>query len=180
VIIGGGMTGCMTAYACAAAGMKVLLLEAERIGQGGSGRASGVFSSEATASFRELEKKAGRRLARATFDASRRASKDLAAAVKRLGINANLELRDALRIVPFAMPDKDARREATERSEASLDALWVKPAALARRTTVSAAGAIRLQDWGVANPARLLLGFASAAIKRGATFYEKSRVSKIT
>jgi glycine/D-amino acid oxidase-like deaminating enzyme len=180
VIIGGGITGCMTAYACAAAGLKVVLLEADRVGQGGSGRASGVFASEATASFRDLEKKAGRRLARAAFEASRRAAKDLAATVKRLDINAGLELGDALRVVPFAASDKDAKREAAERVEAGLDASWVKPAALARRTTIGAAGAIRLQDWGAANPARLLLGFASAAIKRGATFYENSRVSRIT
>src|SRR5438034_1100950 len=31
VIVGGGLTGCATAYACAAAGLKVVLLEADRI-----------------------------------------------------------------------------------------------------------------------------------------------------
>ena len=37
VIVGGGLTGCATAYAFAAAGVRVVLLEADRIGQGSSG-----------------------------------------------------------------------------------------------------------------------------------------------
>jgi glycine/D-amino acid oxidase-like deaminating enzyme len=180
VIIGGGMTGCMTAYACAAAGMKAILLEADRVGQGDSSRASGVFTSEASTSFHDLEQSSGRRLARAAFEASRRASKDLAATVKRLGIKAGLELHDALRIVPLGMADKQARRETTDRAEAGLEASWLSPTALARQTTISAAGAVRLRDWGVVNPARLLLGLASAATRRGATFFEKSPVRRIT
>ncbi|MGH9386574.1 MAG: NAD(P)/FAD-dependent oxidoreductase [Vicinamibacterales bacterium] len=180
VIIGGGMTGCMTAYACAAAGARVVLLEADRIGHGGSSRASGLFTGEASASFRDLEQSAGRRIARAAFDASRRASRDLAATVKRLGIKAGLELHDALRIVPPGMSDKAARREASERHEAGLEASWVSPAALARQTAIDGAGAMRLRDWGAADPVRLLLGFASAATRRGATFFEKSSVRRIT
>jgi glycine/D-amino acid oxidase-like deaminating enzyme len=42
VIIGGGLSGVMTAYGAAAAGMKVLLLEADRLGHGGSGRSAGI------------------------------------------------------------------------------------------------------------------------------------------
>jgi glycine/D-amino acid oxidase-like deaminating enzyme len=170
----------MTAYACAAAGAKVVLLEADRIGQGGSSRASGLFTSEAGPSFRELEQKAGRRIARSAFDAARRAPKELAAMVRRLGIKADLELHDALRVVPGAMNDKLARREVTDRTEAGLEASWLLSAALARQTTIAATGAIRLRDFGAVNPARLLLGFAAAAKKRGAVFYEKSPVRKIT
>jgi len=174
------MTGCMTAYACAAAGLKVILLEADRIGQGGSSRGNGLFTSEATPSFRELEEKAGRRIARSAFESSKRASKELAATVKRLGIKADMELRDALRVVPGAMTDKAARREASERIEAGLDASWIAASALTRQTTIAATGAVRFHDWGVTNPLRLLLGFAAAAKKRRAVFYEKSPVKRIT
>src|SRR4051812_32288499 len=69
VIVGGGMSGAVAAYACASAGMKVMLLAANRVGLGGSGRATGLFSGEATESYRELEARAGRRAARAMFAA---------------------------------------------------------------------------------------------------------------
>ncbi len=40
-IVGGGLTGCAAAYAFAAAGVKVALFEANRIGSGSSGSATG-------------------------------------------------------------------------------------------------------------------------------------------
>ena len=46
VIIGGGLTGCATAYAFAAAGIDVVLLEADRLGQGATSlRCAGSTSS---------------------------------------------------------------------------------------------------------------------------------------
>ena len=94
------MAGAMAAQACAAAGMKVILLEAGRIGQGGSGRATGLISSEACGSYRDLEERAGKRAARALFSHTEKAPRELAAAVKRLGIKAGLELKDAVRALP--------------------------------------------------------------------------------
>ena len=37
VIVGGGLTGCATAYAFAVAGVKAMLLEAGHIGRGNTG-----------------------------------------------------------------------------------------------------------------------------------------------
>ena len=180
VIIGGGMTGCMTAQACAAAGLKVMLLEAHRIGQGGTARASGFLSSEACESFRDLDERTGRRAARALFEESSRAPRELAAAVKRLGIKTDLQLADALRVIPAGQLDKLLRRDAADRDEAGLHAPWQLPAALMRATGVPSAGGVRLKDWGFVDPYRLALGFAAAAVKRRAKFFERSRVTRIT
>ena len=51
VIIGGGLTGCATAYAFAAAGIKVALVEASQIGRGASSLSSGWVSDDPGASF---------------------------------------------------------------------------------------------------------------------------------
>lgn len=45
VVVGGGYTGLSTALHCAGAGLSVLLLEAERIGHGGSGRNVGLVNA---------------------------------------------------------------------------------------------------------------------------------------
>ena len=45
-IVGGGLTGCATAYAFAAAGVKVALVEAGRIGRGSAGAAGGGMAEE--------------------------------------------------------------------------------------------------------------------------------------
>src|ERR1700741_4107097 len=60
VIAGGGMSGAMAAYACASAGLKPILLEADRIGLGGAGQATGIFSGESSESYREVEARHGK------------------------------------------------------------------------------------------------------------------------
>jgi glycine/D-amino acid oxidase-like deaminating enzyme len=169
----------MAAYACAAAGVKVVLLEAGRIGSGGTGLASGVFASEACASFTALEARAGRKVARAHFDLTRRAALDLVATVKRLGIKARLESRDAMRIVPRTAPSKALHREADARRDASLEASWHKAAAVTRSLSVESEGGVRLQAWGHADPYRLAVGFVGAAVDRGAQVFERSAVKKV-
>lgn len=182
VIIGGGMAGVMTAYACAVAGFKPLLLEADRLGCGGSGLASGVFAGEATDSFRDFEAAVGRRAARVHFDQTRRAALELAATVKRLGIKAaGLHTAPALRVAPRGAPLKALQKDTDLRRGAGLDATWQKPAAVAAATGIAEAEAgVRLSAWGTCDPFRLVLGFAAAAVKRGAVVFERSPVTKIT
>ena len=174
------MSGAMTAYACAAAGLKVILLEANRIGLGGTGSASGLMSGEACESFRELEARAGKRVARALFDAMETAPRELAAMVKRLGIKAGLDVADQMRVLPAGQSDKFIRREAAARQAAGVKAAWMAPAAVTRQAGFPSSGALRLPDGGFVDPFKLTLGFLSAAIKRGVKVYEKSAVKKIT
>lgn len=174
------MAGAMAAQACAAAGMKVILLEAGRIGQGGSGRATGLISSEACGSYRDLEARAGKRAARAIFASAAKAPRELAAAVKRLGIKSALELRDALRVLPDGGADKPLQRELASRQEAGLPGSWLPPASVLRQTALSSAGGLRVPDWGFVDPYQLTLGFLKAATRKGVKVYERSRVAKIT
>ena len=181
VIVGGGLAGCCTAYALASAGVKVILLEADRIANLGASRGPGVLQGEASASFRELEARAGRRAARAMFDASRRAVLDLASTVRRLGIKADLETHDALRITPpFSTEEKLLAREAHLRREAGLDAVPLKGIVAARDSGIErVSGGVRFHDWGQADSYRLAIGFAKAALDRGARMFERSAVRRI-
>jgi glycine/D-amino acid oxidase-like deaminating enzyme len=180
VIAGGGMSGAMTAYACAVAGLKVILVEADRIGLGGSGSASGMLSGEAAGSYREVEARHGRRAARAMFGAMESAPRELAVAVKRLGIKAGFTVAPALRIIPPHQTDKDLRKEAAARSAAGLIGSFLQPGAIARQTNLQTAGGVRMPEGGFGDPYKLTLAFLNAAIKRGVKVYERSRIKKIT
>lgn len=180
VIVGGGMAGAMTAYACASAGMKVMLLEADRIGTAGSGHATGLLSGESGDSFREVEARHGRRMARAMFAALQSAPRELAATVKRAGIKANVDVADQLRVLLPDHSDKLIRRELTARTDAGLLASWAPQAVVTKLTALGNAGAMRLPDGGFVDPFKLTLGFLNAARKRGAKIFERSRVTKIT
>jgi glycine/D-amino acid oxidase-like deaminating enzyme len=180
VIIGGGLSGVMTAYAAAVAGIKVILLEAAAVGQGGSGRGSGILAGEASASFLDMQEGAGRRIARAQFDQVRRAVLDLGATVRRLKIEGEFQTLDAIRLVPPSLPTAQLKREIEARRDAGFDATWLKPAAVRKATSVDADAGARLPSWAVCDPFRLVLGFTAAAQARGARFYEKTEVTKIT
>jgi gamma-glutamylputrescine oxidase len=181
VVVGGGLTGCCTAYALAAAGVKVILLESNRIGLGGTSRGPGILQGEAAPSFAELEARQGRRATRAMFEASRRAVLDLASTVRRLGIKAGVEVNDALRVAhAYGGNDKLLPRETTRRKDAGLEAVTLKPAGAMRESRIerSAVG-VRYHDWGQASPYRLVQGFARAALDRGAALFERSLVKRI-
>ncbi|MEY3906765.1 MAG: hypothetical protein RIR59_1588, partial [Pseudomonadota bacterium] len=68
VIIGGGFTGVVAALACAERGYDVILLEAEKIGFGASGRNGGQLIPGLRWSMQEIEADFGRDRARAIFD----------------------------------------------------------------------------------------------------------------
>src|SRR5580765_2759916 len=64
VIVGGGLTGCAAAYAFAAAGVNVMLLEADRIGRGNTSEAAGWISDDPGVPFAEAANLLGVRIAR--------------------------------------------------------------------------------------------------------------------
>jgi glycine/D-amino acid oxidase-like deaminating enzyme len=181
VIVGGGLAGAMTAYAFAAAGVKVALLEADRVGLLGGGRGPGVLQSEAAASYRDLETRHGRKVARALFEGSRRAVLDLATTARRLGVKNGVDVQSALRVLAsYTEEEKPFAKEVALRRDAGLDAVWLKAAAAARESGIDAArAAVRLRDWGRSDPYRLVTAFCSAAAKRGAEIFEQSPVRRI-
>ena len=67
VVIGGGFTGLSAALACAEKGFDVVLLEAETIGFGASGRNGGQLILGLRWSMREIEDEFGQERAKAIF-----------------------------------------------------------------------------------------------------------------
>jgi len=178
VVIGGGLTGCATAYAFAAAGIKVALFEADRVGRGASGAATGWICEEPGAGFVALEKRLGLRSSRYIWQTWRRAALDFAALIRRLDIKAYLEPAPSIHLAnadlaPF-------KREHKARRDAGLDATLINARAVSAEAGTEASVAIRLRDGSIADPYRINVGLAAAAADRGAQIYEGSPVKKVT
>jgi glycine/D-amino acid oxidase-like deaminating enzyme len=179
-IVGGGLTGCATAYAAAAAGMKVALFERDRIGGGTSGASSGWIADAPGVSFGDLEKTMGRRDARHVYHAWRRAARDFAAVLRRLDIKCHLEPRPSLLAATTPEQAAHLKREHKLRKEAGLDAALITARALATETALPGVAALRARDGATIDPYRATLGLAAAAAARGAQIFEQSPIVKTT
>jgi glycine/D-amino acid oxidase-like deaminating enzyme len=178
VIIGGGLTGCAAAYACATAGLRAVVLDAGRIGQRAAGRSAGLLLPDPAPAVRHIAQMHGLRAARSAFQLWRRAALDGAALLRRLGIKCGLDAQDAL-VVAARDGEKALRREHDARDAAGLEGTWLGRKQLAAAAALDAPGAIRMRDAFALDPYRACVGLAAAAVKRGVPIYERTPVRKV-
>ena len=178
VIVGGGLTGCATAFACASAGLRPLIIEGDRLGSGSAGRSAGLLLPDPGVFFRDIVNAHGLRAARKVFEGYRKAASDGAATLRRLNIRCDLLACDDV-LVAIREGEKDLRRERDAREAAGLDAREVTAQSARTTLALNAESAIKLGSGVSFDPYRACLGLASAARARRATFFERSPVKKI-
>jgi glycine/D-amino acid oxidase-like deaminating enzyme len=176
VIIGGGLTGCLTAHGAAAAGLKTIVIEANRIGQGRSGYGAGLLLPTPGPSFRDVVAAHGLRVGRRIFESWRRASIDAAAQLKRLGVRCRVEPHPS---VVIGQQEALLRKEFEAWEGAGLDAQWLASTPIAQVTGLSAAGGIRVKDAFTLDPYAACVGVAAVAVRKRGTFFERTEVTKI-
>ena len=178
VVVGGGLTGCAVAYACAAAGLETVVLEADRVGHGSAGRGAGLLTPEPGPAFRDVAAAHGLRAARRVFEAWRRGAVEGAALLRRLKIRCDLSPHD---LVLLAGVDeaKQLRKDYDARTAGGLDLSWVNANQLEKAMKLQAAGAMRTRAGFTLDPYRACAGLAVAAARRGAAIFERSRVTKV-
>ena len=178
-ILGGGLTGCSAAYVFAAAGVRVALVEGNRIGQGGSAACPGLLRLEPVAPFEALKAQHGLRVARHLWQSFRRAGLDMAATIRRLRIRCELVPDAALRVGLRGDDERRLRRELAAMREAGVEGSWLTPARLRQETGLTGIGAIRSAGDAFIDPYRATLGLATEAAKRRAQVFERTPVTRV-
>jgi glycine/D-amino acid oxidase-like deaminating enzyme len=178
-IVGGGTTGCAIAYTCASAGLRTMLLEGNRIGQGSSGRGSGMLLPDPGPWFRDVVAAHGLRAARRAFKAWRNGARDAASLIRRLEIRCALEPLDVI-IAADRYDEKTLRREYDARVAAGFDITWLTARQVKKLLNLDAPAAIRMRDAFSFDPYRASIGLITAAAKRRARIFERSTVKKVT
>jgi glycine/D-amino acid oxidase-like deaminating enzyme len=178
-VVGAGLTGCLTTFLFASMGVRVVLVEAGGIGQGGSSASSGVGPGEPDAPFAETAARYGLRDARHVWQESRRSALELAALIRRLRIRCELTRSDLIRFAETPEERMALERDYKARRDAGLDVTALRPARLRSETGIAGAGGIRTAECVQIDPYRAALGFAAAASRRGARIFERSPVARV-
>jgi gamma-glutamylputrescine oxidase len=179
VVVGGGLTGCATAYALSAAGQRVALIEAGQIAAGATAQAAGLLLASPGLDFLDLEKRHGLRVARALWQDTRRAALDAQATLRRLKIRCSLQPSDSVVAARTDEEGKRLKRELAALKAAGLEASWLSSRALQQATGLDGPGAIKTHGHASLDPLRASLGLARAAAVRGGAVFERSPVEKI-
>ena len=178
VVIGGGLTGAATAWSLAAAGVAVVLLEAESVCSGATAGGVGLIREDADAAFAAHVSRHGLRAARLMWQAFRRASLEFPSALRRLGIKCDAARQDLLTVAGRGPDTKALRGEYDARRAAGLEARWIAAAAVRRDAGIEAPGAVKT-DATAFDPYRAGIGLIAAAGKAGAQVFERSSVARV-
>ena len=178
-VIGGGITGCLTAHAFVSAGFSVLLLEANRIGRGSTAASTALLMQEPDIDLRDLAARYGSARAREIWRESAKSVRGLVALIRRLRINASLQDVRSVYWTPAADVATDLQRELARRRAAGFGGRWLNPAGLARQTGIAGAGGILTHGNALVDPYRACLGLAQHVHTAGVKIYEHSPVRRV-
>lgn len=187
-IIGGGLAGLSTAHHLLARnpGARVVVLEAERLAHGASGRTTGMLSPGVGQSVVALRARLGPARAKATYEATLRAVRQVAELIDSLQIDCELELSGQLVVarslaeqrrlcaVHEVMRELDLPVQPLDQQEAE-GAVKLLPR---RGGPIPGRGpvALRYPTAGVLHPVKLVHGLAARVRAAGGQVHEGARV----
>jgi gamma-glutamylputrescine oxidase len=180
-IVGGGYTGLSAALELAQAGRRVVLLEAQRVGFGASGRNGGQLGSGQRVDQKTLETMAGKGSARALWDLGEEAK----ALVKRLVAEHDIDCHLKPGVAWTGSTQGDVRElhdyAAHLQEKYAYDQIETLDADACHALCPSPDYKGGVLDIGAAHlhPLAFVFGLARAAASAGVAIYEQSRVERL-
>ena len=178
-IVGGGYTGLSSALHLRERGYKVVLLEANRVGWGASGRNGGHCSTGQRTDQEALEEKLGKEHARRLWDLSLEAVDTVCDLVDRFNIDCELKTGDLhVAAKPSHVEELKIYADKLQKHYNYDNARFVEKDELEAMTSSRRYHAGMLDSGGRhLHPLNYALGLARAATESGAQIFEHSRVT---
>lgn len=169
LIVGGGICGLTSAYFLAHQIRNIVLIEADRIAYGASGRSTGKVTSQHGCIYSKLLKQHGKEKARAYYEANEAAIDSICAIVDEHAIDCGLCEKDSV----VACMSVDKTKEITAEMNA-LDELEIPYEIIREGEIANVRLGIRFKRQAAFDPYRYCLGLAKVIQARGVHVYEHS------
>lgn len=164
LVIGGGLTGLLCAYQLQLAGLNVVVVDADTIGSGVTGRTTAKITTQHGTIYHTIAKRYGMHAARQYYEANREALEAYSA------IEGDFDLQDCDGVLFSRTCNEVLETERTVLHAIGAKAEWAEEVEL----PFSVAGALRIPHQAQIHPLKLL-----GAILPKLTVYEHTRVREI-
>ena len=181
VIIGGGFTGFGAAIPLARAGLKVVIVEKDKIGAGASTRNGGITSGNLRHSYDQLSKKFGPEKAAKFYQEAHAARQDLISFITDEQIDCDLQLcgRFAGATQPRALDAMQREADNLSKITGVVPVIYDKAGLAAHIDSDKYCGGVWRGDIGGIHPAKLLAEMHRIAVSAGVLVFTGVAVSSL-
>ncbi|MFA5575676.1 MAG: FAD-dependent oxidoreductase [Tissierellaceae bacterium] len=174
-IVGGGIVGIATAYQLQSSGMKIAILEGDRIARGTTGHTTGKITSQHNLIYGKLIRDFGKNQAQQYAAANELAIKE----IKRIADENKIDCDYSSQSAYVYTQDETYLQQIKEEVEAAkslgIEATYVEEIPF----SMSIKGGVRFDNQAQFHPRKFLLPIAAIVHKAGVEIYEQSRIVKL-
>ncbi|MGD1929779.1 MAG: FAD-dependent oxidoreductase [Leptolyngbyaceae cyanobacterium] len=175
VVVGAGLAGITTAMLLKRAGKRVVVLEAERVGQGASGHTTAKVTSLHQLKYHDLIKNKGADEAQWYGESNQAAIEQMAKLVKEEQIDCDFERKDAYTFSEAPDLLNQVKDEVEAAQSLGLPATFERQVPLSFETL----GAIKFSNQAQFHPRKYLLALAAKIDGDGSHVFEQTRVMTV-
>lgn len=175
-VVGAGLTGLATAAALADSGLRIAIVERDRVGSGETSRSTAHATQVVDTRYTKLARDFGKEEARRVAASQRDAIERIATLDRDLGLDA-----DVRRVPAFVYTERrdevgELEEECRRAAEAGLPAQMTRAVPLPFAT----GGGFRVEDQARFDPVAFATGLARALVERGVLLRERTPVLQVT
>ncbi|AQQ54964.1 (2Fe-2S)-binding protein [Planococcus lenghuensis] len=175
-VIGGGITGIITAYLLTKAGKKVTLIEASKLLEGVTGHTTAKITAQHGPIYAELIKTHGEEKAKLYYEANMDALNFFRYTTEELGIDCNLAGQDA-----YIYSESELTKQLLEKEAEAYETLGIDGglAEVEASFPIDVKNALVMRNQAQFHPVKFLIPLIKEIENNGGKIYEKTRAIKV-